>query len=98
MADKPTPEQERIAELELQLEEARASLRAPASPAAPALPPRFADKDAYNDGEFKHRETGEKFSLKIVKDDPQGRTHKLKNDEHFHECSEADLRKDYDKA
>ena len=60
--------------------------------------PNRADLDSFDAGEYKHRESGEKFQLKVVKDDPQGRPHKLANDLHFHECSEDDLRKEYDKV
>ena len=101
-------DKDRIAELEKQLAESQAAheelkatkpmivVEKPALP--PVLTPKRADLDTHDAGEFTQRATGEKFKLKVVRDDPQGRTHKLANDLHFHECTEAEMRKDFDKA
>ena len=40
------------------------------------------DLDEY-EGEYKQLATGETFGLKVVEDDPHGRTHHAKNVDHF---------------
>jgi hypothetical protein len=44
-----------------------------------------------------HTATGEEYGLKIVKDDPRGKTHKLKNETHYFSGTEDDYKKNFEK-
>lgn len=89
----PDPRDARIAELEKQL-----AAKQPGAPSMPMNVPSAVDLDAHKDGSYKRIGSDEVFQLKIVKDDPIGRTHKLKNKEHFIEVNEKDFRAQFEKA
>ncbi len=54
------------------------------------------DLDEY-EGEYKMLSNGETFALKVVDDDPQGRTHHLKNVEHFWAGTAEEFRQAFEK-
>lgn len=54
------------------------------------------DLDEY-EGEYKHLSTGEMYGLKEVPDDPHGKTHHLKNVDHFWTGNADDFRKEFEK-
>lgn len=58
--------------------------------------PTAVDLSDYKDGKFKNS-AGEEFQLKIVEDDELGRTHKLKNKEHFWEGTKDQFKKEFEK-
>jgi hypothetical protein len=49
------------------------------------------------EGEYKMLSNGETFGLKVVEDDPQGRTHHLKNVEHFWAGTAEEFRQVFEK-
>lgn len=49
------------------------------------------------EGEYKQLATGETFGLKVVNDDPQGRTHHLKNVDHYWAGTAAEFRQAFEK-
>ena len=65
------------------------------------FPPTVANPTAIDLSEYKsqyvHRKTGEVFGLKIAKDDPYGKTHHVKNNEHFAEMTETEFQLAFEK-
>jgi hypothetical protein len=49
-------------------------------------------------GKFVQNDSGEEFALAVVESDPIGRTHKLRNDEHFWEGTKDEFRAQFEKA
>jgi len=83
-------------ELQEQLEKTQAELaKAKAAPLLIAQP-SASDLDEYKDGTFKNS-AGEEFKLKIVEDAEDGRTHKLKNNEHFWEGTKEQFKAEFEK-
>lgn len=84
----------------LSLQEENEKLQAKLAKAQEAPPivanPTASDLSEYKDGKFKNS-AGEEFQLKIVEDDELGRTHKLKNNEHFWEGTKEDFKKEFEK-
>jgi hypothetical protein len=54
------------------------------------------DLDDY-EGEYKQLTTGETFGLKMVENDPQGRTHHLKNVDHYWAGTAEEFRHAFEK-
>ena len=54
------------------------------------------DLDDY-EGEYTQLSNGESFGLKIVENDPQGRTHHLKNVEHYWAGTAEEFRQAFEK-
>ena len=54
------------------------------------------DLDEY-EGEYTHLSTGETFGLKVVENDPHGKTHHLKNVDHYWVGTADEYRKEFEK-
>jgi len=92
-----TKEEKELADLKAENEKLKADIaKAKSAPAAVANP-SASDLEDYDKGEYIRSSDGEKFSLKIDEEDSIGRTHKLKNQEHYMELTKPDFKLQFEK-
>ena len=92
-----TKHEEELAELKAENSKLKADIAEAKSAPAAVASPSASDLADYDKGEYIRSNDGEKFSLKIDDEDPIGRTHKLKNEEHYMELTKADFKAQFEK-
>ena len=91
-----TKHEEELADLKAENEKLKADIAKAKSTPASVASPSASDLSDYDKGEYVRSNDGEKFNLKID-EDPIGRTHKLKNEEHYMELTESDFKLQFEK-